>query len=53
MQRLPSFLGSLRDFLDWMLVDLNYEGISGIYVARVLVDLKLQVSWVTSIGWTK
>nr|CAN80318.1 hypothetical protein VITISV_009814 [Vitis vinifera] len=36
VQRSPPFLGSLRDFLDWMLVDLNYEGISGIYVACVI-----------------
>ena len=32
MQRLLLFLGALRDFLNWMLVDLNYEDISGIYV---------------------
>lgn len=32
VQRLLLFLGALRDFLNWMLVDLNYEDISGIYV---------------------
>ena len=36
VQRLLLFLGALRDFLNWMLVDLNYEGIFGIYVARVI-----------------
>ena len=32
MQRLLPFLGVLRDFLNWMLVDLNYEDISGISI---------------------
>ena len=32
MQRLPRFLGALCDFLDWMLVDLNYEDIPLVFM---------------------